>query len=243
MATGGADPPSPTGGAPADPPAASSASAEAGAGTSPQHHSNLRRDRDRLTHLFLTLGKLLGVVVTLVTLVGGVVTVLFQVDPTLEPCVGGAGLTFTAVDVVPDYLLPQYMSDINNGNVPSNVSNFVGAEVRYNYSTSNLSGNDLRLYLTLQQIEPDGDIAALPGPPPGVDSPTNLQSQVGVPGQPPNPVTPDRCSEASSGLDWIQLPPPAGRHRRYRIVLEFYRGALDSFSDRVGVSTTPIFDY
>jgi hypothetical protein len=96
--------------------------------------------RGRLTSLFTTLGKLLAVVVTLVTLVGGTATVLFQLDPSLEPCVGGSGARFTSIQVFPKYPLTQYLRDVNHGQTPAGVPTLVGAEIRYNYSTSNLSG-------------------------------------------------------------------------------------------------------
>jgi hypothetical protein len=106
-------------------------------------------ERDKLTHLFVTLGKVLGVVVTLVTLVGGAVTVLFQLDPTLEPCIGGAGTQFTSVQVIPNYPLSQYLLD-ELGYVPSQPAPVVGAEVRYTYTADNLSGNQIVLYGTLE---------------------------------------------------------------------------------------------
>jgi hypothetical protein len=199
-------------------------------------------ERDRLTRLFGTLGKLLGVVVTVVTLVGGTVTLLFQVDPYLEPCIGGAGATFTSVQVAPDYPLAQYIRDINNGQTPEGLPSLVGAEIRYSYSTSNLSGKGVRLYATLQEVLGNGDVAAPPGPPAGPTSSENLQHQAGLTTEPPPVVTPNKCSQDSSGLDWIDLPKGYGHHR-YRVILEFYKGPLNSFTDRVGVGETPIFAY
>jgi hypothetical protein len=243
MALSGPDEPPPTDGVQTDSRAAESGSGSTQAAVSAHgHDGQLARERDLLTHLFLSLGKLLGVVVTLVTLVGAVVTLIFQVDPTLVPCIGGGQATFTGVVVVPDYTLQQYISDVNNGNVPDNVPPTVGAEVRYSYSASNLSGNHLRLYTTLEQVAPNGDMMAPPSPPGGVLSSANLQSQVGLPGQPVPVVTPDRCSLDSSGLDWVYLPSARPRHR-YRILLEFYRGGRQDFTDRVGVGMTPVFDY
>lgn len=210
--------------------------------------SRARRDRDLLTHLFATLGKFLGVVVTLVTLIGGMVTLLFQVDPTLEPCIGGAGATFSNMEVVPDYSYTEFIRDvrqgIDNDEVPPNLPQSTGAEVRYNYSTSNLSGNDLRLYLTLLEVKPNGDVAIPPGfaPGAGVLDVENLHGPDGLRGDPHPVVTPTRCSQESSGLDYIPLPPARPVHR-YEIVLEFYEGASAGYTDRVGVGRTAIFDY
>lgn len=199
-------------------------------------------ERDRLTRLLITLGKLLGVAVTTVTLIAAIVALIFRVDPSLEPCFGGAGATFTSIEIVPGYTLVQYLRDINRGQAPKGLPALTGAELRYSYSTSNLSGQGVRLYATLQGISPRGDVTAPPGPPPGPTSSENLQKQVGLPNQPPPVVTPNRCSQDSSGLDWIELPRHHGR-RRYRIVLELYQGALNAFNHRVGVGESPIFEY
>jgi hypothetical protein len=201
-----------------------------------------RAERDRLTRLLVTLGKLLGIVVTLVTLIGATVAVLFRLDPSVEPCIGGARATFSSVEVAPNYLLAQYFRDINPTLTPQGVSPLVGAEIRYSYSTSNLSGKNIRLYATLQRIAPDGDVSAPPGPPTGPTSSENLQRHVGLPNQALPVVTPNQCSQDSSGLDWIELP--SSHHpRRFRVVLELYQGAEGIFNHRVGVGETPIFDY
>jgi hypothetical protein len=219
----------------------------AGESASPPADGAAAPGRDRLTRRFITLGKVLGVVVSLVTLIGGTVTLLFKVDPSLEPCIGGAGATFTSVQVVPRYPLVQYIRDVNNGRVPQGLPPLTGAEIRYSYSASNLSGNDVRLYATLEQILPNGDITAPPGPPPGPTNSENLQAQVGPQGflgpQQSHPgVTLNKCSQDTSGLDWILLPRARHRHR-YRVVLELYKGAANSFTDRVGVGDTPTFDH
>ena len=215
---------------------------EAGDTAPARSHGAAATERDRLTRLFATLGKLLGVVVTVVTLIGGTVTLLFQIDPSVVPCIGGGGATFTSVQVVPDYPLAQYFRDINHGQTPEGLPSIIGAEIRYSYSTSNLSGNGVRLYATLQEILPNGDVTAAPGPPAGPTSAEDLQRQVGLPTQPPPVMTPNKCSQDSSGLDWIEVP-KGQRRGRYRVVLEFYRGALNTFTDRVGVGESPIFDY
>jgi hypothetical protein len=201
-------------------------------------------ERDKLTHLFVTLGKVLGVVVTLVTLVGGAVTVLFQLDPTLEPCIGGAGTQFTSVQVIPNYPLSQYLLD-ELGYVPSQPAPVVGAEVRYTYTADNLSGNQIVLYGTLEAVTRDGDVAFPPISTanwvpdedlvPQRTFPTNLHA-------PPRIVAPSKCSEQSSGLYWMVLPPSPHPHR-YRILLELYRGPHGVFNDRVGVGETPSFDF
>jgi hypothetical protein len=213
-----------------------------------QDASQVPSDKKRrdLTWLLTTLGKVLGVVVTLVTLLGASAALLFRLDPSAEPCVGGAGATFSSIQVAPNYSLRQYISDLTRGRVPNSIPHgVIGAELRYNYSTSNLSGNGIRLYSTLQEILPNGDVMAPPGPAPSPETPSpyNLQGQYGVPGEPPPVVTPNACSQDSSGLDWILVPPSRRGHpQRYRVVLEFYRGKADVFTDRVGMGQSAIFD-
>jgi hypothetical protein len=188
------------------------------------------------------LGKLLGVVVTAVTLIAAIVALAFRVHPSWQPCIGGGGAKFTSIEVFPGYTLVQYFRDVDQGRTPSGVPSLRGAELRYSYVTSNLRGTDVRLYATLEGISRRGDTTAAPGPPPDSTSSENLQPQPHLPDQPPPVVAPNHCSQDSSGLDWIKLPRRRGSHR-YRIVLEFYEGASNTFNHRVGVGQTHIFEY
>jgi hypothetical protein len=197
-----------------------------------------------------SLAKVLGIVVTLVTLTGGAVTLLFQVDPTLEPCVGGSGVTFTSAQVIPDYPLTQYYIDITgNPNVPDAISSTeVGAEVRYAYTASNLSGNGLVLRGTLQEIAAGGSIVTPTLAPDEFTTDDNLVPQVtakqlanNMTKIPSISKTPSRCSENANGIYFIQLPPDLPRHHRYRVLLELYRGR--TLDDRVGIGVTPTFEH
>lgn len=239
----GAPPPADPAGAPPPPPARAGAE---------QDHRKLitARERDALGRLLAALAKVLGIVVTLVTLTGGAVTLLFQVDPTLEPCVGASGVTFTSAQVIPDYPLTQYYTDITgNPNVPDSInSSEIGAEVRYAYTTSNLSGNGLVLRGTLQEIGADGSIVTPTLAPTEFTNVDNLVPQVTAEQLVKNTheipsisKRPDQCSEDANGIYFIELPPDLPRHHRYRVLLELYRGR--TLENRVGVGVTPVFEH
>lgn len=222
-------------------PAEAQGGGEAGSeGEAPQaspEDVNSDPSRDRLTHALVTLAKVLGVVVTLVTLSGGVVTLLFQVDPTLEPCIGSSGATFTGVEVFTAYPYTQYAADL--GLNPHGYASTPGVEVRYNYQLNNLSGAKPVLRGTLQQVASDGRITV-----PrlnGVLAHVYRQETNESTGQALHKfVRPNRCSQGGSGIFWMPVTwVPA--HRHYRIVLELFDGP--TVSDRVGVGVTPMFDH
>jgi hypothetical protein len=50
-------------------------------------------------------------------------------------------------------------------------------------------------------------------------------------------VTPESCSESGGHDVFIAYPP--GPHKRYRVVLELYRG--DTFTDRLALAETDPF--
>jgi hypothetical protein len=211
------------------------------AGT-PEQQGN---DRDRLTRLLAMLAKALGVAVTFVTLTGGAVTLLFQIAPTLEPCIGGSGVQFTSAAVLPNYRYDTYWRDLHGPDVPAYIKSLNGVELRYSYKTENLSGHGLVFRGTLQQIAPNGDLR-----PPGLPSfeyqvDDDLVAQgdlerMRLKAAPLN-ETPDKCSDDASGIFWIQLPPELPRHRRYRILMELYRGT--TLDERVGVKESPVFEH
>jgi hypothetical protein len=195
------------------------------------------------------LAKLLGVVVALVTVAGGAVTVLFQLDPSLEPCIGGAAVTFTSIQVVPDYPFNRFVYDLTGElGGGGRVGGVVGAEVRYSYSAANLSGDPLVLRGTLLALARNGDIEYPPLNVLSYDAEDDLVPQRGVSGFFASRVpvlkqvtsTPDRCSQDASGLYWMFAPPFGGRRHRYRVLLEIYRGR--TLQDRVGVGQTPVFE-
>ena len=197
--------------------------------------------RDRLTRTLAVLAKVLGVAVTLVTLGGGVVTLLFQVDPTLEPCIGSSGATFDAIQVFTGYPYTQYVADLRFNN-PGSYGSTPGVEVRFNYSLDNLSGAKPVLRGTLQQVAPDGHITTpqLPG------------FLAEIYRQHTNQTTgdalrrfarPDRCSQDGNGIYWMPLEPGVvPTHHSYRIVLELFDGSRLT-DHRIGVGVTPVFDH
>ena len=192
-----------------------------------------------LTRTLAVLAKVLGVAVTLVTLGGGVVTLLFQVDPTLEPCIGSSGATFTAIQVFTGYPYTQYVADL--GINPAGYFATPGVEVRFNYSLDNLSGAKPVLRGTLQQVAPDGHITAprLPG---FLDEIYRRQTNQTTGDALRKFASPDRCSQDGNGIYWMPLE--AGvvpTHHSYRVVLELFDGS--SLTDRIGVGVTPVFDH
>jgi hypothetical protein len=194
--------------------------------------------RDRLTRTLVTLAKVLGVVVTFVTLIGGVVTVLFRVDPTLEPCIGSSGATFTAVQVFTAYPYTQYAADLRLN--PNDYAPTPGVEVRYNYQLNNLSGAKPVLRGTLQQVASDGRITVPQLN--GLLARVYLQQTNQSAGQALHKfVTPNRCSQGGSGIFWMPVTSVVPAHHHYRVVLELFDGP--TLADRVGVGVTPIFDH
>ena len=194
--------------------------------------------RDRLTRALVTLAKVLGVVVTLVTLSGGVVTLLFQVDPTLEPCIGTSGATFSGVQVFTAYPYTQYAADL--GLNPHDYYPTPGVEVRYNYQLNNLSGAKPVLRGTLQQVDLKWSHHRAPAQRllAGVYlKETNLSAGQAL----HRFVRPNRCSQGGSGIFWMPVTSVAPAHHHYRVVLELFDGP--TVSERVGVGVTPMFDH
>jgi hypothetical protein len=165
--------------------------------------------------------KLLGAAVALVTLVGGGLGLLFQLRPDLQPCVGGASAEFTGAPVFPqplhDYLFSQNESREDIARQP----NLDGVEVRFSYRVENLKDAHLQLYSSLVSVGRGGEVS-------GVVSDENRQLQ--------RRIHPSTC-KTSGGKDvWVPIPEHG---KRYRLVLELYRGA--TFEDRVALFETPTF--
>jgi hypothetical protein len=166
--------------------------------------------------------KLLGAAVALVTLVGGGVTLLFQLRPDLQPCIGGSSAEFTGAPVFPqsvrDFLLSENKSKQDVASVPSDLD---GVEIRFSYRADNLKDSHLRFYSSLVTVGHGGEVN-------GVVTSENRQLQLSI--------TPNTCSQ-SSGKDAFVLIPD--HTKRYRLVLELYKGA--TFDNRLALYETPTF--
>jgi hypothetical protein len=165
--------------------------------------------------------KLLGVGVALVTLVGGGLGLLFQLRPGLQPCVGGASAEFTGAPVFPqsyhDFLFSQNDSRQDIARQPD----LDGVEVRFSYRAENLKQTHMELYSSLVTVGGGGEVS-------GVVSTENRVQQL--------VIYPDTCTKTGGKDVFVPIP---DHGKRYRLVLELYRG--QTLNDRVALFETPTF--
>ena len=174
----------------------------------------------------LTFGKLVAAATAAVALVAGAVTLLFQVDPAIAPCLGGTHASFTGAPVFPNYPYWQFIRDM--GGNPAGYTNPVGAEVRYSYQVQDLRGETLVVRATLVRLAKDGSIAAADTS--ALDQEDLFAEQT---------VKPDQCSQDGGGTFFAHLP-SGGTASRYQIYLELYQGY--GYNDRIALGQTPVFD-
>ena len=165
--------------------------------------------------------RLVGTVV--VPALVALVALLFKLWPDLSPCIGGRDASFTGAPVFPhvrfrDHLVRNGMAREDAANEP----NLVGAEVRFSYRTNALRGQPLTITWTLMTIERDGTI----GP---VERTQDRAIALAV--------TPDACGSERGKDLFVEIP---ARGRRYRIVLEMYRGD-ELLTDRLALTQTAPF--
>jgi len=165
--------------------------------------------------------KLLGAAVALVTLVGGGVTLLFQLRPGLQPCIGGASAEFTGAPVFPQRLHAFLFSQNTAKQAIGRQPDLDGVEVRFTYRAQNLKGAHLQLYSSLVTIGSHGDVS-------GVVPEENRVLQL--------PINPDTCTQTGGKDAFVPIPEHG---KRYRLVLELYRGS--TFDDRIALFETPTF--
>ena len=166
--------------------------------------------------------KLLGAAVALVTLVGGGLGLLFQLRPNLQPCVGGASATFTGAPVFPqnnhDFLDSQNQPREEIAKQPV----LDGVEVRFSYRAENLKNVRLTLYSSLVTVGRGDEVS-------GVVKGANRVPQLRI--------RPDTCTKTGGKDVFVPFLEPGDK--RYRIVLELYKG--ETFNDRVALYETPTF--
>jgi hypothetical protein len=180
------------------------------------------RDADSKRRLKLSGG--VGTVAAIVAAVGGLVALLFQVDPGLAPCLGSRQASFTGAPVFPHYSYKQYLSDI--GRNPSGYPNPYGVEIRYSYQANDLRGHLLVLRATLVRVGRSGEIIAT------YTSPTANENL-----RPVTDFTPEHCSQGSGNAFFVLVPPEA--RGRLEIILELFNGP--GRQDRVALGQTPSF--
>ena len=165
--------------------------------------------------------KLLGAGVAVVTLVGGGLGLLFQFRPDLRPCIGGASAEFTGAPVFPqhyrDFLYSQNDSQEDIARQP----NLDGVEVRFSYRAENLKKTHLQLYSSLVTVARDDEVS-------GVVAEENRVIQ--------RRIYPNTCTSTGGRDVFVPITEPG---KRYRIVLELYKGT--TFDDRVALYETPTF--
>jgi len=163
--------------------------------------------------------KALAVIVPLIVASLGLV---YTLRPSLKPCVGAEGATFTGVPVFPRVLFRDHL--FRSGATRAEIlqePNIRGAEVRFSYRTDDLRGKRLPITWSLVSIERDGTLGAVVR---GQDRALALL------------VTPDSCSETGGKDLFVPIPNP---RKRYRVVLELYRD--EQLRDRLALDETPIF--
>lgn len=164
----------------------------------------------------------LGILVSLVAVLGGGVSLLFSLRPGLKPCLGGSDAAFTGVPVFPHVRFRDHL--IREGRPREEAAqepNFLGAELRFSYRIDGFRGAQLPVTWSLVTIQRDGTLGAVV---PGQDRALAMT------------VTPDACSEGGGKDLFVPIP---DTRKRYRVVLELYRDR--HLDDRLALAETPIF--
>jgi hypothetical protein len=181
----------------------------------PELASGDDRRKGRTTRLVTFGGLLVG-------LIAGVVGLLFQVDPKLQPCLGGSGGAFTGTVVFPHVGYRQYLTELGRTAAEvAQVPDDSGVDVSFSYHTDNLRGRTLTVRWSLLTIEPDGTLG------PVVAGDDRLIATT---------INQDQCSQTTS---WqLFAPIPSGR-ARYQVVLEL--DGDQGYTSRIALTQTAIF--
>jgi len=159
-----------------------------------------------------------GAVIATVT---GGLGLLFTLQPGLKPCIGDESVVFTGAPVFPggfrEHLIRTGVSREEAASEPD----VQGAEVRFSYRTSSLKGDHLRITWSLIPIERDGTFGRVIA---GQDRAVAME------------VEPATCSEGGGNDLFVTTP---GDRKRYRVVLELYRGS--DFTNRLAFTITEPF--
>jgi hypothetical protein len=165
--------------------------------------------------------RLLALATGVVTLAAAAIGLAFTLDPGLKPCLGATSASFTGLPVFPRVPFRDYL--VRNGTPKEEVvkePNLLGAEVRFSYDAHDLRGKTLIVNWSLISIERDGTLGAVV---PGQDRALAMT------------INPDACSVTGGKDLFVQIPFPG---RRYRVVLELFRGRLN---DRLALAQTAPF--
>jgi hypothetical protein len=190
----------------------------------------------------LAVSKILAVSTAAIAAIGGGITLLFRLDPGLQPCIGGSAASLTQAVVFPNITYRHFMETMKGltrktiqqlggsqyvaQRAPS--CNTKGAEVRFSYSANNLRGAELQLYYSLATVGAGGIVNGVVPKKDQVKAEFNLST--------------NGCAE-DGGYDLFVPTPHPDPSKRYRIVLELYNGPAKQplRTNRLGLVETPVF--
>jgi hypothetical protein len=171
------------------------------------------------------LTRILAIAGALITVGAGAVGLLFKLHPSFEPCIGGAGATFIDAPVFPETVRERgYVAGVKYVRGLDEL----GAEVRITVRADNLRGSQLQMYYTLLTAGARG----------ATDEVVSGADEI-----PAESKTSDTCSWTGGWDVWV-LPLPTGleKNKRYRIVLELFRGQRQADGgNRLALLETPVF--
>lgn len=210
----------------ADPAEASQGESADSASKGTSHHIDVSEDASKVS-------KGIATIAAIVAVAGGVIGLVFKLDPSLSPCLSGSGATFTGAPVFPQYPYQQFLVDrgMSLREALKIVPDPTGVEIRFSYRAEDLRGQKLRLVVTLERVDRDGTARAAVLSPFG----NNYVGDTGEVTNYPLTVGP-KCSEVGGGLIFTQLPQTRGH---YDAILEL---SLGQPQDRIALTRTPIFD-
>ncbi len=173
--------------------------------------------------------RLLGLAGVAIGVIAGTITLLFQVDPGLAPCLGGADASFTGAPVFPHVSDYQYLLQAGlSGSALATASQTPdGAIVSFSYHLSDLRGANIVVRYSLLTVERDGTVGPLAVSETGVQD-ENIDTA----------IQPDAC-EVNGGMDLFVELPRGSTRQNYKVVLELYRGM--GYDERMALTQTEQF--
>lgn len=141
-----------------------------------------------------------------ISVIAGIVGLLFLLQPDLKPCLGDAEAEFTGAPVFPRVGFRDYL--VRNGKTFEEARrepDLEGAEIRFSFRTSGLRGDDLPLTYSLLTVDKEGTLGRV------VDGQDRSLAMT---------VHPENCTQTGGKDLFLTIPAP---NRRYVVVLEIYR--------------------
>jgi hypothetical protein len=157
-----------------------------------------------------------------VSVIAGVLGLLFVLDPGLKPCLGDAEAEFTGAPVFPHVRFRDYL--VRSGKsyeAARKEPDITGAEIRVSFRTNGVRGEELPVTYSLLTIDRNGTLGSVVA---GQDRSLAMT------------VRPQNCTQ-TGGKDLFVPVPRSGR--RYRVVLELYRDK--SLDERLALTQSEPF--